>query len=424
MEIPKLIFDTNVKDLYKNMNISNKNRYGEVFTPIELIEEMLDNLPKRVWSNPKYKWLDPCAGTGNFSLFIFHKLMEGLKQFEPNQTKRAIHIVKNMLYMVEINTKNAQIIKYIFGKNVNLHVGDFLEFTWKQTFQIFEFDIILANPPWNDSKDVRRVGTNSGAKSLYDKFALYSLEHLKPNGYMGFIHPANWRGLGRHHHMFEQLSKKQILYIHIYSKKEGFEIFDINSRFDLYILQNKSNTKATKIIDEKGQSHSIDILSMPFIPNYAFSQFQQIFTNPDEGIKVIHDNFYSTHKTNKIMSQTKNGVLKYPVIHTITKKGVSFYYTSDKSMGHFGIPKVVLSFNEKQYAHSVQNDYNGKLGMSQICFGIPIKSEYEGQQILKAIETPLFKMLIDSTKWSLYQTDYRMFKYLRPDFYQFFVNSK
>ena len=115
MEVPKLIFNKDVKDLYKNMNISNKNKFGEVFTPIELIEEMLNNLPKHVWSNPNFKWLDPCAGTGNFSLFIFHNLMNGLKRFEPNQTKRAIHIVKNMLYMVEINSKNSQIIKHIFA---------------------------------------------------------------------------------------------------------------------------------------------------------------------------------------------------------------------------------------------------------------------------------------------------------------------
>ena len=124
------------------------------------------------------------------------------------------------------------------------------------------------------------------------------------------------------------------------------------------------------------------------------------------------------------MSATKHGQFKYPVIHTITKKGVGLYYTSDNSLGHFGQPKVILSFNEKQYSHDVQNDYNGNLGMSQICFGIPIKSESEGKKIMEAVETPLFKMLIDSTKWSLYQTDYRMFKYLRPDFYEFFLKNQ
>ena len=36
-----------------------------------------------------------------------------------------------------------------------------------------------------------------------------------------------------------------------------------------------------------------------------------------------------------------------------------------------------VMFEKWWFYGSVQNDYNGKLGMSQICFGIPIKSEYD-----------------------------------------------
>jgi len=36
----------------------------EVFTPPFLIDEMLDKLPKKVWSDPTKTWLDPCAGLG------------------------------------------------------------------------------------------------------------------------------------------------------------------------------------------------------------------------------------------------------------------------------------------------------------------------------------------------------------------------
>ena len=39
-----------------------KNLYGEVFTPIELICEMFDHLPKDIWTNPNLKWLDPANG--------------------------------------------------------------------------------------------------------------------------------------------------------------------------------------------------------------------------------------------------------------------------------------------------------------------------------------------------------------------------
>ena len=33
-------------------NTKNKKERGEVFTPIKLVEEMLDKLPEDVWSNP------------------------------------------------------------------------------------------------------------------------------------------------------------------------------------------------------------------------------------------------------------------------------------------------------------------------------------------------------------------------------------
>ena len=46
---------------HSKLNISKKRLNGEVFTPPELINEMLDKLPNDVWYNPKLKWLDPCS---------------------------------------------------------------------------------------------------------------------------------------------------------------------------------------------------------------------------------------------------------------------------------------------------------------------------------------------------------------------------
>lgn len=38
------------------------NKLGEVFTPTELIIEMLSSLPKDLWKDPNKTWFDPCAG--------------------------------------------------------------------------------------------------------------------------------------------------------------------------------------------------------------------------------------------------------------------------------------------------------------------------------------------------------------------------
>jgi hypothetical protein len=67
------------------------------------------------------------------------------------------------------------------------------------------------------------------------------------------------------------------------------------------------------------------------------------------------------------------------------------------------------------------NDYDGKYGMSLLTFGIPITSKKQGDDIVKAINSNEFKEIIKATKWTAFQTDWRMFKYFKPDFYKQFL---
>ena len=53
-----------------------KKKFGEVFTPMKLVNEMLDKLPQEVWENKDIKWLDPCVGMGNYMIAIYLRLME------------------------------------------------------------------------------------------------------------------------------------------------------------------------------------------------------------------------------------------------------------------------------------------------------------------------------------------------------------
>ena len=70
--------DTEIRaHIEKNNAIRTKEKdhYGEVFTSIELIEELFDHLPSQLWKNPDLKWLDPAAGQGNFSALAYIRLM-------------------------------------------------------------------------------------------------------------------------------------------------------------------------------------------------------------------------------------------------------------------------------------------------------------------------------------------------------------
>ena len=114
------------------VKISRVDKYGEVFTPPCLINELLDHLPASVWKNPDTKILDPCAGRGNFLVEIMPRLMSGLADKIPKEDARRKHILTNMITLVEINSSNVREIQEKWPKSFlqlgrNLIRGDFLD---------------------------------------------------------------------------------------------------------------------------------------------------------------------------------------------------------------------------------------------------------------------------------------------------------
>lgn len=104
--------------------------FAEVFTPTDLIIEMLSSLPKELWKDANKTWLDPAAGLGNFPAVVITKLMSTLKKQIPNTEERYKHIIENMIYMCEYQKESAIFINDLFSMNgiynVNLYVGDTL----------------------------------------------------------------------------------------------------------------------------------------------------------------------------------------------------------------------------------------------------------------------------------------------------------
>ena len=378
-----------------------KNKYGEVLTPSVLIDEILDQFPTSVWKNKDLTWLDPAAGTGNYFLVVYSRYMKSLESIFPNKKERSNHILHNMLHMMELNPANSKILRDRFGKNANVVQGDFLD----ESANLQDYDIILGNPPFQTEKSESYQGS-SGNRTLWNKFIKRSLDILKPQGYLGFITPSNWRR--PESELYTKMTREnQLLFLHIYGKKKGKELFGVESRFDNYLIQKSRPFRKTKIIDETGNEFHEDISKWPFLPNSDYSSINHMLRKNDEsGIPVIFDSsFYDARKLKKNASVK----YKYPVIHTIGKKGLGIRYAGVSNPDQIGVPKVLLNFNENQYPY---NDFQGKYGMSQLTFGIPISSKSEGDAWIKFINSDRFRSIIKATKWNAFQTDYRMFPYL------------
>jgi len=450
-----------VLDIIEKRLIPNeeaKRARGEVFTPLHIVRELLygvrkgpaekgvieiwgvdaegdpfddpaervGGVPLDTWKNPDSKWLDPANGIGNFPFIAFQMLDYQLRDVLKDPVARRKHIVEKMLFMIEIDKGNVNTSFKIFeqlapGATPNICCADTLKLKdadLTKEFGTAKFDVVMGNPPFQDKAE-NQVGTTAGRGTLWDDFVIYSLSVLNDKGVLAFITPPPWRK--PENTLWHTLTnKRQLTYIHIFGERAVSSVFHVAARVDAYVLENTPKYKNTNIIDENQKYVSINMDEWPFLPNYAYEDISTILTTKENGVKVIYSTVYhasSTKPGNKPKLEPDE-LYKYPIVHTITQKGLGFRYVKDNTLGHFNIPKVLLNMNRNQYPY---NDFEGKYGMSQLTFGIPITSKEEGDKIVRAINTDRFKEIIKATKWGAFQTEYKMFKYFKPDFYKEFL---
>lgn len=267
-----------LEDINKNLAPKPKERKeaGEVFTSINLVREMLQQLPKDLWRDPTLLWLDPAVGIGNFPIIIYLNLMEGLKNpiknvKYPERMKnidisnienRRKHILENMIYMIDISEKNLYILNKVFcGKNddnpdgysLNIYHKSFIQ---NENYEVFDekiqFDIGVGNPPYQ----------GTGTKKIYLTFIDKLLKnYLVNNGYLLFLTPRNTLKylLGRNinEHTIDQLYN--IIYFNSSDNIKSNYFKTIGSDFSYYLVQKSPYGKNTKIIFNNNEETEITL---------------------------------------------------------------------------------------------------------------------------------------------------------------------
>ena len=332
-----------------------KDEFGEVFTPPEMIDALLDEFPPSIWKDSSKKWLDPANGIGNFPIYIFFRLMKGLDSEFPDFKKRAIHIIKNMLYMIEIDSENVKICKNIFkdlGAEPNIVKGDFLD------LDETNYDIIIGNPPYNSGGTKR-----DGEKRLHVAFTKKALELLNTDGYLSFICPPNYSAATSTMNTYFKETKGAFRFIKIYSPDETHRLFKIQARVDAFIF-NKGDVSKTKIQDEFDIVHHIDLDLNHHIPNFGYSIFEKlkkkvkelgspIGTRSAELTTVKKDTFgCGKNKTIHLFISGGRRIFKTLKKHSLSSKpkilinGLGLPYVYYDKEGHYGItqtPIVILN---------------------------------------------------------------------------------
>lgn len=421
--ISDIEFDTFNQNLL--VNKEKKNKYGEIFTPFSLIKEMFAMIPKETFSDKNAKWLDPGAGTGFFSIYLFFQLDIGLSEVITNKKERHEHIIKKMIFIIEIQEDNCISLFNLFGKDANIINEDYIKYDTN-----IKYDFIIGNPPYN-ANGLKKVPTNSKEKKTSDgetmwiPFIKKSVSLLKDKGKLLMIIPSIWMKPDRARTYYYLMNYK-ILKIRCFNNTETNKIFSREAQTPTCILLLSKETKTNIDVQKKIEIELYDKQRKDYflhkfnlnnpIPVFGVSIINKIkpFIEEFGGIKVFKSN---TPKKNSIFSDIKTDLYKYPNIKTAILEGnrpqlIINYSNTPQSF--FEESKIVLP--HKMYGFP----YIDKDG----AYGISNRDNY----IIKNYEEDELQIIKDffSTKTALYifeTTRYRM-KYLEKYAFEFVPDIK
>lgn len=387
---------------YLPVRQEKKDKNGEVFTPIELIEEMLGKLPPSVWKNPGLKWLDPANGIGNFPMVVYKKLLEHLPDRYngpngnySNENGKKKHIIEKMLYMVELDPANVKISRRIFGSNANISCADFLnqQEKWKRDFGgLDKFDIIMGNPPFQDSieeKDTKKTKPRKGGKNkLYERITMYCLTLLENKGYLLFVTPDNIL-TGNKNPTYNELIKYDIHDININNIK-GRYFPGIGQQMCYFLLKKiKTNGFKTKITNNKDNKIDVIIKDRAINPVVDWS----IYTE-----KIINE-YIDTNKQNNFKRTSEVNIENNPdgKIKVLINSNESVK-TNNKDIEGYGLSKFIL-FRMQPAAEGVL-DATGNVGLStdQIYY-LPLEeyNKTDVNNIIKFFKSEQYRVLQKAT---------------------------
>ena len=405
-----------------NLNIATTNKedsinYGIIYTPNNLVNNILDLIPENYFKDPNLKWLDIGAGNGAFSLNIFNRLNNNLSNKE--------HIIENMLYMVEIYPDHIKELKNLFTENANIIEQDFLALdTTTKENNYSDFDFIVGNPPYNINGKLKtptnsKIKKTDDGKQVYVEFIKKSLSLLKPDGFLSCIIPSLWLKPDKAG-LYNILTNKKIIKLVCLSTSQTQKAFNYKAQTPTcyFLIQNTDVTN--KIIN------IYDDLNEKFI-NYNLKPNLPI---PINGINIINKllNFtdiYSSLKVYKSSTTSKNSIFNNDFgeksIHANIKTTVLSNNTPTLVINYSNIaqqynnePKLIMA--HKMYGFPYY-DISGLYGISSRDNYIILEKDYNKNDLLQ-IQAFL------STKTGLFlfsTTNYRM-RYLERYAFEFIPN--
>ena len=350
---------------------------GEVFTPIELVREMLDKIPLSVWENPDSLFLDPCVGKGTFLIEIINRLVYIYGYSKEDAISR--------VYGYDVCVKYINYLKR--GGLKNVFHKDFLneEFNMK-------FDVVVGNPPYQSTETVRNIngGTN---KKLWMSFLNKAILLTKEGGYVAMLVPTTWAAGAKNPHtnenIFQDIIKtKKIININM---DEG-KFFNVGIGISSLVFQNidlKQNT-----IKLQGRDFEISEYSMlpKNVDDITLSIFNKIRNFQKMKFEFVRKSFKNDELSN---SRTQ----EYPNPTYVGKNGIKYVNSFTK---FDNMPKLLvhrMSFGSGGIQVLLDNEGTITPNYSNVYL---LDGDDDGQYLKKIMESKLYNFLFQNLKYTQY----------------------
>jgi len=332
-----------------------------------LVNQVLDQLPKEVWSSSVTTFLDPSMGGGQFVRAIESRL----RKYGHSDSN-----IANRVFGYESN-----VMRVRFAVNKYKLIGTYVAKDLVKEPTNMQFDVVIGNPPYKNKNET------GGASSLWRKVITKSWGLLKDNGTMAMVTPRLANTSNDIGYIFTDFQVTTV-FTDVAKHFPG-----VGSSFYAWVAVKSPKTKAAFFVDEnisidltKDLALPKDIAAMPIMAKLSNNVSNFECTSSKE---YLHTSIADGSDEAKM---TRYPVSTHPFKLRRTS-GKNYYVYGSVEPTDYYANKVVMTFsgNPHYQYHSAETP----VGTIKFQSGhILVKDQEEGENLIHLFNSLLYRFLI------------------------------